>query len=187
MLQITGPAQSNRFTPKKTESYRYSSRATAFSAKTPLPFGRILACSFSTVSNDYNKKKPAGNNEQDSGESSTGTSTNGSDTASSTNLETLLDQLAGVFGNGGASGNASTPDEPETNTPTPVAPEPTSENCIGADEFICAIEVAITFYTNKIRPANNPLLHHAHLSFVSRDWSDKPGSIRINQPPRISR
>jgi uncharacterized protein YkwD len=122
---------------------------------------------------DKNKKNPAGNNDPDSGESSTGTNTNGSDTASSTNLETLLDQLAGVFGNGGASGNTSTPNEPETNTPTPIAPEPTSDDCIGADEFICAIEVAITFHTNKIRPANNPLLHHARLSFVSRDWSDR--------------
>jgi len=94
---------------------------------------------------------------------------------SSTDLETFLDQLANVFGkaDNGNNGSPSDASQPSPAGPTPVAPDPTSDDCIGADEFICAIEVAITFHTNKIRPSSDPLLHHARLSFVSREWSDR--------------
>lgn len=123
-------------------------------------------------------KTPNDESEQGAGETESGAqagNNNGTENTSSTNLETLLDQLANVFGKGGNgnTGNQNDPNQPTPSGPTPVAPEPTSDDCIGADEFICAIEVAITFHTNKIRPSNDQLLHHARLSFVSREWSDR--------------
>ena len=110
--------------------------------------------------------------EQNSGETESGSSPNTGNT-SSTSLEDLLDQLFGKGGNTspGNNNNATNPTHPTT--PTPVAPEPTSDDCIGADEFICAIEVAITFHTNNLRSAANPFTHHARLSYVSREWSDR--------------
>lgn len=79
---------------------------------------------------------------------------------------TLQDLLSGLFG--GGSGN-----QAGNTTPIPPAPEPSSDDCIGADEFICAIEVAITYHTNLIRAKNRHLTHHARLSYVARDWSQK--------------
>jgi uncharacterized protein YkwD len=110
--------------------------------------------------------------EQDSGETESGSSPNTGNT-SSTNLEDLLDQLFGKDGKTGSGNNNNATNPTNPTKPTPVAPEPTSDDCIGADEFICAIEVAITFHTNNLRSAANPLTHHAQLSYVSREWSDR--------------
>ena len=110
--------------------------------------------------------------EQNNGETESGDSTT-TDTTSSTNLENILNQIFGKGGNAGGNNNNGTTNPSNPSKPTPVAPEPTSDDCIGADEFICAIEVAITFHTNNLRSSASPLAHHARLSYVSREWSDR--------------
>lgn len=108
-----------------------------------------------------------------------------STTGTTTSGITIQDILAGIFGGGnggntnntggntgGSSGGSTGQGGTSGNAPTPVqpAPEPTADDCIGADEFICAIEVAITYHTNLLRNGSD-LTHHARLSYVSRDWS----------------
>lgn len=116
---------------------------------------------------DCNNEDEQGNAESDSD----GTTT--TDNSSSTNLENLLDQIFGNGGNTGGSNNNGIANPSNPTKPIPAVPEPTSDDCIGADQFICAIEVAITFHTNNLRSSGDPLKHHARLSYVSRDWSDR--------------
>lgn len=114
-----------------------------------------------------------GGNSQNDGTAS-GNNDGTTDTSSGV---TIQDILAGIFGNGNANdgnntGNTGNTGTGQTGGTTPVqpAPEPTADDCIGADEFICAVEVAITYHTNLLRTGSD-LMHHARLSYVARDWS----------------
>jgi uncharacterized protein YkwD len=149
----------------------------------------------SSCGDDYTKNQDQGsqpksaqsdadaNGKSDTGTKDDGTSGDESQSGSADNTTgssqndagvTIADILAGIFGNGTSSGNDNTNNtgSGQTSNTTPVqpAPEPTADDCIGADEFICAVEVAITYHTNLLRTGSD-LMHHARLSYVARDWS----------------